>query len=111
MDNDRVSHNATRAGELAEVLKAMAHPIRLRVVAILCEREANVTELTEALEIPQSQVSQQLRILRMANLVDVTRAGGYARYRLGNERLRSLIGCLEGCRGQREVIPVETDEA
>ncbi len=45
----------------------------------------------------QSIVSQQLRILRNQGLVRVERCNGFATYRLGQERLKDLITCLEGC--------------
>jgi len=87
----------SRAGHLADVLKALAHPERLRIVAALCEREQTVTELAARLGLPQAAVSQQLRILRMSGLAAAERGGGFARYRLAEPRLRDLLSCLEGC--------------
>jgi ArsR family transcriptional regulator len=86
-----------RAAHLAEVLKAVAHPLRLRIVAFLCEGEANVTGLVEALGSPQPLVSQQLRILRAQGLVEATREDGFAWYRLGEPALRELVCCMEKC--------------
>src|SRR5271157_2634764 len=86
------------AARLAEVLKALAHPARLRIVAILCEREETVIGLAERLDLKQAIVSQQLRILRMSGLVASTRQDGFSRYALAEPRLRDLVTCLEGCR-------------
>ncbi|HET6451919.1 MAG TPA: metalloregulator ArsR/SmtB family transcription factor [Spirochaetia bacterium] len=86
-----------RAAHLADVLKALAHPERLRIVAALSEEEQTVTDLAARLGLPQAVVSQQLRILRMSGLAAVERLGGFARYRLGEPRLRDLLACLEGC--------------
>jgi ArsR family transcriptional regulator len=86
-----------QAARLAEVLKALAHPARLRIVAILCEREESVMGLAERLDIKQAIVSQQLRILRMSHLVAATRQDGFSRYALAEPRLRDLVACLEGC--------------
>ncbi len=86
---------------LAETLRAVAHPVRLGVVAVLCERQANVTEIAELVGRPQAVVSQALRILRMSGLVRVARAGGFARYSLAEPRLRDLVKCLEGCPSSR----------
>ena len=82
---------------MAEVLKAVAHPLRLRIVASLCEGEAHVGALAERLGASQAIVSQQLRILRSHGLVAATRAGGFARYRLIEQNLRGLVRCMENC--------------
>jgi len=86
-----------RAAHLADVLKALAHPERLRIVAALCEEEQSVNGLAARLGLPQAAVSQQLRILRMSGLVAAERGGGFARYGLAEPRLRDLLACLEGC--------------
>jgi DNA-binding transcriptional ArsR family regulator len=90
-----------RAAHLADVLKALAHPERLRIVAALSEEEQTVTSLAARLGLPQAVVSQQLRILRMSGLVEPFRAQGRARYRLGEPRLRHMLECLEGCPSNR----------
>ncbi len=86
-----------RAVEIAEVLKAVAHPLRLRIVAALCEADANVTALAARLGASQAIVSQQLRILRGQGLVAATRADGFARYHLVEQNLRGLVRCMQRC--------------
>jgi DNA-binding transcriptional ArsR family regulator len=86
-----------RARRVSEVLKAVAHPLRIRIVAILAEGDENVTALAEKLEAPQAIVSQQLRILRSQGLVDAVRENGFARYRLVQASLRTLVACMESC--------------
>jgi DNA-binding transcriptional ArsR family regulator len=81
------------------LLQALAHPVRLRLVATLCEREVEVNALAAALGVSQPIVSQQLRILRMARLVSVKREGGRARYRLAHPTLRELVQSLARCCG------------
>jgi ArsR family transcriptional regulator len=95
--SDTVRNDAQRAEHAAEVLKAVAHPLRLRIVATLCAGEWHVTELAERLEVPQPIVSQQLRILRGHGLVVVTREGGFATYRIAEPALRDLVCCMERC--------------
>jgi ArsR family transcriptional regulator len=90
----------SRASYLADVLKALAHPARLRIVAALCEGEESVIRLAERLGTPQAIVSQQLRILRMSGLVVAERSRGFSRYRLAQPRLRQLVKCLEGCHSE-----------
>src|SRR5512138_3136351 len=87
-----------RAEHIAEVLKAVAHPLRIRMVAVLCcAGEETVGNLAERVGAPQPIVSQQLRILRAQGLVAVTREGGFARYRISEPALHDLVGCMEKC--------------
>ncbi len=86
-----------RAEHIAALLRALAHPIRIRIIAILCESEANVSELAERLGAKQAIVSQQLQILRTHRLVSVARENGFAVYRLAEQQLRQLVRCMEGC--------------
>lgn len=86
-----------RAQKVAEVLKALSHPLRLRIVALLCQGDSRVGELAERLEVSQAQVSQQLRLLRMTGLVGVVRDGGVGRYTLAEPALVSLLSCVSGC--------------
>ena len=81
----------------ADVLKALAHPLRLRIVAALCDGKAHVTALAERLGAGQPAVSQQLRILRMRGLVAVERQGAFARYRLAEPELEPLVSCIVHC--------------
>ena len=87
-----------RAVELSEILRAVAHPLRLRLIAMLCEGEAHVGAMAERLEAAPAIVSQQLGILRGHRLVSVERRAGHAVYRLREERLRELVHCMDGCR-------------
>jgi ArsR family transcriptional regulator len=93
----RISVDLDRAAHVADVLKAVAHPLRLRIVASLCEHEENVGDLAEKLGASQAIVSQQLRILRSHGLVAASREGGFARYRLVEQNLRGLVRCMENC--------------
>ncbi len=92
-----ISTDATRAAHVAEVLKAVAHPLRLRIVATLVDHDATVTELSDQLGAPPTIVSQQLRILRNNALVAATRANGFATYRLVERNLEGLVRCMERC--------------
>jgi ArsR family transcriptional regulator len=92
-----ISQDPRRAAHLAEVLKAVAHPLRLRIIAILVEDEANVSELAKRLDATQPIVSQQLRILRGHGLVAADRHDGFATYRLVERNLEGLVACMERC--------------
>ena len=55
--------------ELVDALKAVAHPVRLRILQTLAGTERNVGEIDEAADIGQPTLSQQLAVLRNAGLV------------------------------------------
>jgi DNA-binding transcriptional ArsR family regulator len=92
-----VADDVEKVDRITDILKAVAHPLRLRIVALLCAREMQVNALAERLGAPQAIVSQQLRILRMHRLVTAMRANGCVTYRLQEPRLRDLVGCMEHC--------------
>ena len=86
-----------RLDAMAELLKALGNPLRLRIVALLAEGERHVSALAEALDVAPAIVSQQLRILRMEQLVAATRRNGQAVYRLIDSRVQRMLECIE-CR-------------
>jgi ArsR family transcriptional regulator len=97
-----IIENPSLAERAAEVLKAVGHPLRLRIVALLCQQEQNVTSLADKLDVAQAIVSQQLRILRMRNLTGVTRKNGHATYWIAEPHLRDLVACVSGCVQSRD---------
>ena len=90
--------NPTMAEVASETLKALAHPIRLRIIALLSRGDLNVTELADHLEVPQAIISQQLRILRMRRLVRARRESGFALYALTEPGLINMVHCIESCK-------------
>jgi ArsR family transcriptional regulator, zinc-responsive transcriptional repressor len=83
-----------RCARAAEILKGLAHPLRLQLVALLATGDEYVGAIAERLGRPQAIVSQQLRILRMHRLVSVTRSDGKALYRLAEPRIAGFLDCL-----------------
>jgi len=75
----------------ADLHRALAHPVRLRILEILAREEACVCHLTAVLHKPQPYVSQQLSMLRDANLVTDRRDGTLIYYRLQNEAVAQLL--------------------
>lgn len=69
---------------LAETLRILGDPTRLRIVLSLKEREHNVTQLCRKLRMPQPSVSRHLGILRMSGLVRNRRSGKEIHYSLAN---------------------------
>jgi ArsR family transcriptional regulator len=93
-----LKNSQSRAVQAADMLRAVAHPVRLRILALLGEREQHVSALADRLAVKQAIVSQQLRILRAQRLVEVKRENGFAYYGLAEPRLQDLIRCIEGCK-------------
>jgi ArsR family transcriptional regulator len=78
----------------AEVLKAMAHPVRLGVIEILADGEKNCTELFEQLKCSQSMISQQLKILCQQGLVSIRKEGTQKYCTLQNRDFLKLFDCM-----------------
>lgn len=88
-----------RAKRCAEILKAIGHPIRLRLIDILANYgDKTVGEMSSILSVPQAIISQQLRILRLNRLVKAQRKGGSAFYSLAEPHLKDILECLRSCR-------------
>lgn len=68
--------------ELADLLKVLAHPDRVRLVEELGRGEKDVTAIAHALDLPATRVSQHLAALRAHRLVRDRRAGRQHFYRL-----------------------------
>jgi DNA-binding transcriptional ArsR family regulator len=82
--------------QAADVLRALAHPLRLRILALIDERgSVMVHEIYQALNIEQSITSQHLRVLREVNLVEHHREGKFIRYRLRYDPFLRIQEALE----------------
>lgn len=73
------------------VFKAVAHPTRRAIISLLADSSRSVKELTAAFEMSQPAISQHLRELRNAGLVDSERVGLRQRYRLTPQPLKHVL--------------------
>ena len=84
--------------ELAAFAKALGHPVRVRILRMLAEKNARVcSRIVDELPLAQSTVSEHLRILREAGLVRVNPSGpsvGYCIVRTALTRLKALLQAL-----------------
>ena len=78
----------------AEVLKAMAHPIRLGAIEVLAEGERTVTELYEELGCSQSMMSQQLKLLCAQQLISIRKDGTQKYCSLRNRDFLKVFTCM-----------------
>lgn len=76
-------------------MKAMAHPIRLKILERLLEDDACVKDLWGCLDLPQAVVSQHLAILRNKGIVKCQREGNTVRYYVRDPKVREIIMMLK----------------
>ena len=79
-----------RAATTSDTFNAVAEPRRREILDYLASRERPVSDVVEALGLPQPSVSKHLRVLRDVGLVDVRRDGRQMLYRTNAENIRPL---------------------
>lgn len=89
-------HRALVTKELAELLGALSHPRRIRIIEELRDGEHDVNSLQDALGISHSGVSQHLMVLRASRLVSERREGRRVFYQLRQPEI--AIWLLEATR-------------
>jgi len=75
----------------ADFFKTLGHPARIRILEVLREGERSVSALIPAVGIESSHLSQQLGILRRANVVQARKVGAGVVYSVGNPMLFELL--------------------
>jgi DNA-binding transcriptional ArsR family regulator len=75
----------------AEFFRALAHPIRIRVLELLVTGEKSVQEIQESLRLEQPIVSQQLAVLRSKQIVEARKEGTTVQYSLRDPLLAELL--------------------
>ena len=82
------------ASAACALLKSLGNPDRLLLLCELAQRESNVGQLEQALGIPQPTLSQQLAVLREAQLVDTRREGKHVYYRIVSAQALAVLNVL-----------------
>jgi len=91
-----------QADQIAPLLKALADPVRLRLLSLVASRdegEACICDLNAAFDLTQPTISHHMRVLHEAGLVDRDKRGVWVYYRVRPQALASLaalIGCTPG---------------
>jgi DNA-binding transcriptional ArsR family regulator len=75
----------------AELFKTLGHPARIRVLEVLRDGERPVSELIPEVGIEASHLSQQLAVLRRANLVQSRKVGSSVIYSVADPRVFQLL--------------------
>ena len=78
-------------GDLAEFFKVFGDSTRIRILYDLFRGEKNVTEICADLEMNQSAISHQLKLLKTAKLVGARRSGKQMIYSLADEHVKTII--------------------
>jgi DNA-binding transcriptional ArsR family regulator len=82
--------------DLIEALKALAHPLRWRILTTLANGEHNVGEIEQATGIGQPGLSQQLGVLRKAGLVETRKDAKLVFYANAPEALAAVMAAVSG---------------
>jgi ArsR family transcriptional regulator len=87
---------AAESESLAARFKALADPTRVAIVNRLAAAECCVCDLTDAFDLSQPTISHHLKVLRDAGLVESSRRGTWAYYRLVPDAVAALRSTLGG---------------
>jgi ArsR family transcriptional regulator len=87
-------HRQEHIEQASRALKAMAHPLRLKILCLLGNQELNVQDIVDGVGTSQSNISQHLAILREKGVLRTRRDANRVFYRVGDERTLTLIGMM-----------------
>lgn len=94
--------SAEQSGRIAPLLKALADPVRLRLLSLVAshaEHEACVCDLNDAFDLSQPTISHHLKILHEVGLLDRSKRGVWVYYSIKNQALSDLAALLGGVTG------------
>lgn len=106
MKRDRFDliEKAEHIEQAARALKAMSHPLRLKILCVLGPEEISVQDIVATVGTSQSNISQHLAILRDKGVLRTRKAANRVYYRVGDERTLQLLEMM------REVFCGETPD-
>ena len=92
MRKAKVSINNEKLDTSAEILRALTHPLRLKILEFIDKNdEINVNKIYNTLKLEQSITSQHLRILRLAGLVTTKRDGKFIHYSINYDKVNNTV--------------------
>ena len=90
------------AEHVAEVMKAVAHPVRLQIIELLEAKELCVGDIVKAVGGKQAITSQQLNMMRDKGVLSSRRDGAKVYYRIENKNIIRLLRCInDHCEAKR----------
>jgi len=93
--NDKLTLIHSKAEEVSELLKLMAHKDRMVVLCLLSQGEMGVSELREHTQLSQSAFSQHLSVLRKNEIVKIRKESQQVFYSLADERVNVLLIAMQ----------------
>jgi ArsR family transcriptional regulator len=95
MRNTQVGVNPEKLEAASELLRALAHPLRLQIVEFIDQNDAiNVNKIYNTLKLEQSITSQHLRVLRTTDLVSTEREGKFIHYRVDYDKIDQTVKAI-----------------
>ncbi|MDP3480010.1 MAG: metalloregulator ArsR/SmtB family transcription factor [Desulfoprunum sp.] len=76
---------------MSKLLKSMSHPIRLKILCLLQDKELSVGEIRDKVETTNANVSQHLNILRNQGIIDYRKDANFIYNRITDKRILELI--------------------
>ena len=76
---------------LAKILKSMSHPIRLKILCLLQNRELSVGDIRNQVETTNANISQHLNILRAQGIIDFRKEANFIYNRITDRRILDMI--------------------
>jgi len=95
IDGEQLLARAADIEIASRSLKAMSHPLRLKILCTLGNREVCVQGIVENVGTSQSNISQHLAILRDKGILSARKDANKVFYRVGDERTLRLIGLMQ----------------
>ena len=80
--------------QAAQAIKAIAHPLRLKILCVLGNQEVSVQGIVEQVGTSQSNISQHLAILREKDVLLTRKDANRVYYRVGDQRILQLVGMM-----------------
>lgn len=80
---------------VAKILKSMSHPIRLKILCLLQDRELSVGDIRNEVETTNANVSQHLNILRNQGIIDFRKDANFIYNRITDKRILDLIMSMQ----------------
>ena len=81
--------------KVAALLKTMAHPLRLKILCLLQDREMTVSELRDEVKTTSANVSQHLTILRNKEIISFRKEANFIFNRIADPRIIELMATMK----------------
>ncbi|MFC4157858.1 ArsR/SmtB family transcription factor [Chitinimonas lacunae] len=80
--------------QASRAMKAMSHPLRLKILCVLGENEVSVQDIVEAVGTSQSNISQHLAIMREKGVLRTRKDANRVYYRVGDARTLEVVSMM-----------------